>query len=147
MAHPSVNAGVQTDPLCPSHSPAGKQWLEDFRSQCPQAQPDFYALHWYDVKYEDFQTYVLDFATTFQKPLWVTEYACQNFNGGAQCETEYVRQDFFAGTTEWMNSRPEVARHSAFGAMLDLQGVNTANALMDGNGFLTELGSRYAAAY
>lgn len=47
-------------------------------------------LHWYDVKAEDFQKYVLDFATTFGKPIWVTEYACQNFNGGAQCSSDYM---------------------------------------------------------
>jgi hypothetical protein len=107
--------GIRLGSAAPDSAPSGKQWLIDFNNVCPDAQPDFCSLplsillsptkeaerltqkvvradvlHWYDVKAEDFQKYVLDFATTFGKPIWVTEYACQNFNGGAQCSSDYM---------------------------------------------------------
>lgn len=139
--------GIQLGSASPDGAPSGKQWLIDFEKICPQNHADFITLHWYDVTYEAFQAYVLDFAHTFGRPLWVTEYACQNFNGGAQCDWNYVQNEFFEGTTGWMNGRSEVARYAAFGVMQDMQGVNNANQLMGGGGSLTSYGAKYAQSY
>jgi hypothetical protein len=42
-------------------------------------------VHWYDVTVEGFQQYVEKFHQETGIDIWITEYACQNFNGGAQC--------------------------------------------------------------
>ena len=53
----------------------------------------------------------------------------------------------FDGTTKWMNGRSEVERYAAFGAMQDMQGVNTANQLMSAGGGLTSYGAKFAQSY
>lgn len=52
--------------------------------------------------------------------------------------------DFFTGSTAWLAGASEVERFSAFGTMQDLQGVNTANSLMNADGSPNSLGWRYA---
>lgn len=46
----------------------------------------FLPIHWYDVDIKNFQDYVQNFRDQTGHNIWVTEYACQNFNGGAQCD-------------------------------------------------------------
>jgi hypothetical protein len=36
----------------------------------------------------------------------------QNFNGGAQCNKDFITGEFFEQTTGWMNKNPRVARYS-----------------------------------
>lgn len=53
-------------------------------------QLDYVCVHWYDVKAADFKTYVENWHTTFGKDIFITEFAPQNFNGGAQPTTDDV---------------------------------------------------------
>jgi hypothetical protein len=58
-------------------------------------EPSFVPVHWYDTTPENFQAYVQNFHAQTGLDIWITEYACQNFNGGSQCsnaESEYYRQ-------------------------------------------------------
>ena len=48
----------------------------------------FLPLHWYDVSVDGFKQYVQNFHDKTGHNIWVTEYACQNFNGGAQCSDD-----------------------------------------------------------
>jgi len=45
-------------------------------------------VHWYDVTPENFQQYVENFHSQTGLDIWVTEYACQNFNNGPQCSND-----------------------------------------------------------
>ncbi|KAL4241257.1 hypothetical protein ABKN59_000250 [Abortiporus biennis] len=60
------------------------------------------------------------------RPLWVTEWACQNYN---QVDQQY-----------W------VERYAWFGAMEDMQGVNQDDALIDTHGNIDTLGNQYISA-
>ncbi|KAF9073614.1 glycosyl hydrolase catalytic core-domain-containing protein [Rhodocollybia butyracea] len=140
---PLKSQGVQLGSPAPSSAPAGKTWIQDFLTACNgSCTVDFIALHWYDINATAFIEYLEDFHNTFQRPLWVTEWACQNYNGGPQCS--YDDTVLFLNTTQsYMDSSDFVERYSYFGAMQNLQGVNADNALMNPNGKITALGEQY----
>jgi len=71
-----------------------------------------------------FEAYLESFYAAFQRPLWVTEWACQNNNNAsAQCSEDYIAQ-FMNQTQDYMDKSPFVERYAWFGAMENLQGVN-----------------------
>jgi hypothetical protein len=86
-------------------------------------------LDWYDVNATAFQAYLDLFHSTFQRPLWITEWACQNYNNAsAQCsESDIVR--FLNQTQDFMDKSLFVERYAWFGAMENLQGVNPVGGL------------------
>jgi hypothetical protein len=113
--------------------------------------PYFTRLHfksdWYDVNATAFQAYLELFYTTFQRPLWVTEWACQNYNdANAQCSASDIVW-FLNQTQEFMDQSPYVERYAWFGAMENLYGVNPADALMDSSGKINDLGKQYIGLY
>ncbi|KAF8609289.1 hypothetical protein BDV93DRAFT_484764 [Ceratobasidium sp. AG-I] len=124
-------------------APSGKKWVQDMLTACNGGCTfDYVGLHWYDVSIDAFKAYVTDFHTTFGKPIIVSEYACQNFNGGAQCtkdETWNLHQTMVA----WFKQTDWVAMYAPFGFMHEMQGVNDFNQLMASNGNPTDLGYWY----
>lgn len=137
--------GVRLGSPAISSAPAGKTWLQDFFTVCAgNCTVDFIALNWYGVNATQFIQYLYDLHGTFQKPLWVTEWACQNYvNVQQQCsENEIVH--FMNETQSFMDGADFVERYAWFGAMKQLpQGVNPDNALMDTNGDINALGRQY----
>ena len=70
--------GIMLGSPAPSSSPKGKQWLLDWMSACGGGcTVDFIAVHYYDINSTGFMEYLTDYHNTFQKPVWVTEWACQ----------------------------------------------------------------------
>ena len=70
--------GILLGSPAPSSAPSGKIWLQDFLTACNGGcTVDFIALHWYAVNSTEFIRYLQDFHDTFQRPIWVTEWACQ----------------------------------------------------------------------
>ncbi|EGO26014.1 hypothetical protein SERLADRAFT_466941 [Serpula lacrymans var. lacrymans S7.9] len=139
--------GVRLGSPAPSSAPSGKTWIQDFLTACEGGCTlDFIALHWYDVNATTFEAYLSDFHDTFQLPIWVTEWACQNFNDvNAQCSYEDIVA-FMNATQGFMDASEFVERYAWFGAMKNLQGVNQDDALMDGNGRIDNLGEQYIGA-
>ncbi|KAI0793109.1 glycosyl hydrolase catalytic core-domain-containing protein [Irpex lacteus] len=130
----------------PSSNPNGVTWMQDFLNACNGGcTVDFIAIHYYDVNATDFQRYVQQYHTTFNLPIWVTEWACQNFNNGPQCSPEDIQQ-FMSQTQSFMDATDYVERYAWFGAFKDLQGVNPEDALMDTQGRITELGRQYVGS-
>jgi hypothetical protein len=134
---PLKQHGYKTVSPATTSAPDGKTWMQSFFSN--GCDSDVVALHWYDVDPNAFIAYVTDFHNTFGKPIWVTEFACQNFNGGAQCTNDQTVA-FFTQVTSWMDSQDFVEYYFPFGAMHDMQGVNPTNQLMAPDGGLTDLG-------
>ncbi|KIJ68082.1 glycoside hydrolase family 128 protein [Hydnomerulius pinastri MD-312] len=136
--------GVRLGSPAPSSAPSGKTWLLDFLTECQGGcTMDFIALHWYDVNATTFESYLKDFHDTFQRPLWVTEWACQNYNNAdAQFSYEDIVQ-FVNQTQGFMDNTDYVERYAWFGAMENLQGVNPDDALMDKSGTINALGKQY----
>ena len=142
--------GVRLGSPAPSSAPSGLTWLQDFLTSCAGGcTVDFIALRlhltlifscmiietdihlepdYYDVNATEFQTYLENFHTTFQRPLWITEWACQNYNNvNAQC-SENDTTNFLGQTQAFMDQAPFVERYAWFGAMENLQGVNPVGA-------------------
>ncbi|KAH9938450.1 glycosyl hydrolase catalytic core-domain-containing protein [Fomitopsis serialis] len=144
---PLRSQGVLLGSPAPTSAPEGKQWLLDWLDACNGGcTVDFVALHWYDINSTAFITYLEDFHNTFQRPLWITEWACQNFNAAdEQCSLQNV-VDFLNATQSFMDSTAWVERYAWFGAMESLQGVNQDDALMDSSGRINTLGEQYIGA-
>ncbi|KZP34401.1 glycoside hydrolase family 128 protein [Athelia psychrophila] len=139
--------GVRLGSPAPSSAPAGLTWIQDFLAACNGGcTVDFIVLHWYDVNATAFQEYLETFHSTFQLPLWVTEWACQNYNDvNAQCSQQDILS-FMNQTQGFMDASSFVERYSWFGAMENLQGVNPDDALMDTSGKINDLGEQYIGA-
>ncbi len=86
--------GIRLGSPAPSGNPNGKKWLQDWLVACNGGcNPDFMAIRrqsldhfyseadcytdWYDVNATQFEEYVNEYYALFQKPIWVTEWACQ----------------------------------------------------------------------
>lgn len=70
--------GLYLGSPAPSSAPSGKTWLLQWLDACGGGcTVDFIALHWYDINSTAFIQYLQDFHDTFQRPIWVTEWACQ----------------------------------------------------------------------
>ncbi|KIM72213.1 glycoside hydrolase family 128 protein [Piloderma croceum F 1598] len=144
---PLRQQGVRLGSPAPSSAPSGLTWLQDFLASCAGGcTVDFIALHWYDVNATAFQVYLENFHATFQLPLWVTEWTCQNYNNvNAQCSLSDI-VEFMNQTQLFMDQSTFVERYAWFGAMENLQGVNPADALMDTSGKINNLGKQYIGA-
>ncbi|TFK76087.1 hypothetical protein BDN72DRAFT_831533 [Pluteus cervinus] len=129
-------------PAC-TNAPSGIDWQHQFLAACSGCRVDFMAFHFYDKDPQAMITYMQQFYGEFNgRPLWATEFACQNFAGDDQCSTGDV-WNFMQTVTGWMDSSPTVDRYFAFGAMYDMYNVNPDNQLLGGNGAPTDLGYYY----
>ncbi|QRW20133.1 glycoside hydrolase family 128 protein [Rhizoctonia solani] len=121
-----------------------KQWLIDFAAACePYGGCTMTSwLHWYGINATKVHD-LYDMHTTFpDKPIWLTEFACHNFQEGEpQCT--YADTTAFMNTTqEWLDQQDWVHRYAWFGAMKKPV-INNVNALMDASGTINDLGKQY----
>ncbi|KAJ7130848.1 glycosyl hydrolase catalytic core-domain-containing protein [Mycena crocata] len=129
----------------PSSAPSGKSWIQDFLTACNGGcSIDFIALHYYGVNATKFIGYLTDFHDTFQRPIWVTEWACQNFNNGPQCSAADVAA-FLNETQTFMDSNDWVERYAWYGVTREIS-INPDDAMMDGIGKINDLGKQYIGA-
>jgi hypothetical protein len=56
-------------------------WLEQFMELCAKCRIDAIALHWYGCDVNALAAYLDKRASQFNKPLWLTEWACPNWAG------------------------------------------------------------------
>ncbi|KAJ7072034.1 glycosyl hydrolase catalytic core-domain-containing protein [Mycena amicta] len=138
--------GIRLGSPAPSSAPSGKTWIQEFLAACAGGcTVDFIALHWYDVNATKFIDYLTDFHDTFQLPIWVTEWACQNFNNGPQCTAADVSL-LLNQTQSFMDAQDWVERYAWYGALRNLGGVNTLDAMLTSDGKITDLGQQYIGA-
>ncbi|KAG8966754.1 hypothetical protein FRC03_011395 [Tulasnella sp. 419] len=122
-----------------------KQWLTDFMNACATlggCTIDFLALHWYGKNGTQFISYMENMYQIFQKDIWVTEFACQEFGiNETQCTSDEAVK-FMETTQAWLDSAPYIKRYAWFGAMKDPV-INHVNAIMDPTGAINNLGLQY----
>ncbi|CCU98538.1 unnamed protein product [Malassezia sympodialis ATCC 42132] len=113
-----------------TNAPSGKKWMNNFRQQCSDVWDsiDAMSVHYYDTNVTAFKEYVQDWHETYDKPIWVTEYACQNFNGGQQC-SDLETFLFHKEMSSWFDQQSFVEAYAPFGVMQQMQGVNPNNQL------------------
>ncbi|KAH0587346.1 hypothetical protein J132_09512 [Termitomyces sp. J132] len=126
----------------PTNAPSGKTWLQEFFSACGGCTFDGLAVHFYGTDPQAFIDYLTEMHNAFGLPIWVTEYACQNFGGGAQCDEGQV-WNWMKTTKTFMDNTSWVTAYFAFGAMYDMGNVNPLNQLLGSNGQPTSLGWYY----
>ncbi|KAJ3778397.1 glycosyl hydrolase catalytic core-domain-containing protein [Lentinula raphanica] len=135
--------GYQVGSAATSSNPNGKTWTQDFFNACNGGcNPDFMAVHWYDISSDGFKSYVEDWHNTFNRTIWVTEFAYQDFNGNDQGDLGTI-QGFMGDVTSWMDQQDYVEYYCWFGAMLDMQNVNPLNTLMNPDGSPSSLGEQF----
>jgi len=138
-------SSVRLGSPAPSNAESGKVWIQDFIGNCTGGCTlDFIALHWYYINATSFIDYLTDFHDTFQKPIWVTEWACENFaDSKAQCSDAEIAT-FMNETQSFMDNTDWVERYAWFGAFRTMPSdVNPALALLDKDGKITPLGKQY----
>ncbi|OCF36500.1 hypothetical protein I316_01749 [Kwoniella heveanensis BCC8398] len=141
--------GIRLGGPAVTNAPSGHDWIQAFQTACAaqghsaaDCAFDFLPVHYYDTDVTRFQEYVTKFHDDFGLNIWVTEYACQDFNGGPQCSDQDT-WNFHTAMAGWFDQQSWVERYSPFGVMKDMQGVNQANALMNPDGSITSLGGWY----
>ncbi|PFH52876.1 glycoside hydrolase family 128 protein [Amanita thiersii Skay4041] len=131
-------------PAC-TNAPSGKQWIHDFLGACQGCRVDAIAVHFYGTSAEELIAYLQDFHATFNKDIWVTEFACQDFSGRTSCSRDDVFK-FMATAKGFMDNTPWVKKYFAFGVlgvMHDMYNVNPVNQLLGSNNQPTDLGWLY----
>lgn len=141
---PQGDKGIKLSSPCTTSAPNGLDWMKQFYSECPDCGSDTISIHYYDTTVDGFETYAELWHDTFGKDLLLSEFACQNFNGGDQPSIDQIWV-FAEGVVGFVESTSWMDGHAPFGFMDSLYNVNSGNALFDGNNGLTDLGKYYAS--
>jgi len=145
----------------PTNGPDGEAWLKQFVNGCKGCKIDGIATHFYGTDAERLIAHIKKYRETFKRQIWLTEFACQNFSGGAQCSKDQVRA-FMKRTTQYMDQQSWVSLYCWFGAyffsrsfehvlklflgsLLEdaMYNVNRANQLANGDSTPNALGRLY----
>jgi len=136
---PLKNQGYRLIAPATSSAPSGKKWMIDFFAACDGCTFHGIGAHYYDVSADGLIKYITDFWNTFHLPVLLTEFACQNFNGGPQCTKDEIF-GFMSAVAKFCDSTSWVDSYFPFGAMHQMQGVNPLDSLMLSSGQPTDLG-------
>lgn len=111
-------------------------WLTKFFSACTNCRVDYIAAHWYACTKEALQSYLNDYHSRWDKPIWLTEFACLDDATITEAKEEAYMKDAVA----ILEADPKVYRYSWFTGRFDQQ---HAIDLLAGSGVLTPLGKQY----
>ncbi|KIP12830.1 glycoside hydrolase family 128 protein [Phlebiopsis gigantea 11061_1 CR5-6] len=121
-------------------STRGETWMDNFLAACNGGCTFTHnALHFYDTDPQALITYVQHWHNKYGKPIVLTEFACQNFGGGAQADSGQVWA-FYKTVIPWLMSQDYVTAFFPFGFLEDMGNVNPLNQMLKG-GQLTDLGN------
>jgi len=128
-------------------SPAGLQWLDDFVAGCSGCTIDFLAFHWYGTDAQDFINTAEGIHSRHPSfPIWVTEWACEDYSGkNQQCDPGQISA-FMKTTQAWLDSTSYIERYAWFGAITDWEyagSFNQENGLIAGSKQPSSLGWQY----
>ncbi|WWC94959.1 hypothetical protein V866_001811 [Kwoniella sp. B9012] len=118
------------------------KWFTPWVTACGgQCRYDFVPIHFYGVVVEDLFEYIKSFPAG-GKPIWVTEFDCQDFSTGEVCD-EKKQTDFMDRAIAWFEGEGSayVERWAWFGALPKFS--ETTFGLLDKGGALNDFGSHY----
>lgn len=154
QADMTVSAGVKMwdEEICPyskgkllvspstNQAPSGDAWIKSWLPQV-KCQPDVIAVHWYGLDSAAMIAQLKQWNTDYNKPLWITEFACQDYSGKNQpCKNPMAfMKDIvaFCEATSWVHG------YFAFGLKEKLGHLDPANRLMNSEGAITDLGKAF----
>lgn len=82
--HPLAQKGTKILTPAVTSGQKGFDWMTEFMGKCSTCNFAGQALHWYDVEYKAAIEHFKKHHSAFGLPIYCTEIAFQNFNGGAQ---------------------------------------------------------------
>ena len=137
--------GFQLGSPSMSSDPKGKAWLQEFFAALGGSDGiDFVVVHWYGTDMSQLAGYLGDMHSTFQKPLWLTEFAYTSMRTEAPAEISQV-EDFMKQTIPFLDGCDFVERYAYFGAMKSVgDWVGEANCLHKEGASLTAVGKLYS---
>ncbi|MFT3765926.1 MAG: glycoside hydrolase family protein [Minicystis sp.] len=120
------------------------KYLDDFFAACEGCRVDYIGIHIYTACQGDgtnkarwLINHIETYKMRFQKPIWLTEFACDNAGSLAE------QKAFMIDALDYLENEPRIARYAWFSGRAD----NVANAsLLGDDGALTELGQAYVGA-
>jgi hypothetical protein len=116
-------------------------WLNQFLAACPNCEVDYIAFHWYACSLSALQNTV-NLYKQFNKPLWLTEFACMDDATAAADAT--TQMAYMQQAVAYLESEPTIARYAWFTGRWTA--TNAAVALLGADGQLTSLGQTYVSA-
>ncbi|KAI9574161.1 hypothetical protein HD554DRAFT_4104 [Boletus coccyginus] len=129
-------------PAC-SNDQAGLDWMKAFVEGCTDCTIDAIAFHFYGTDPRAFVEYATTLHEAYNKPIWITEFADQNFSGdGGQASMSDIYA-FQSAAVEFVENTSWIEAAFPFGVMQDLQGVNEGNSLLTADGWPTSLAYNY----
>lgn len=119
-----------------------QQFLAGIRAQ--GSDVDFLCIHWYGPDLGGFYDYI--WSTRHQldanKPVWITEFACTNWNEGAPLPLDHV-ENFARESVKYLDTLDWVERYCWFGPFRKMGTVGVNARMYDDEGKLTSLGKGY----
>lgn len=134
LVSPAVNfCGDVKNMTGPCHDNDPVHYLQDFFAACSGCKVDYVAVHWYNCDLASLKWY-LDQFTQFDKPIWLTEFACAvGDDTSLAAQEKYMRE-----AIPYLEGRADVFRYSWFSA----DPIPNAR-LLDENGAPNALGKIY----
>jgi len=125
-------------------SSTGIQWFRDFFAGCggnDKCGVNILNIHIYVSSTDTFISQVEQYYKEFGLPIWVSEYACQDFSGqNKQCSTDQI-WNFYKTMGAWFAKTDYVYAHFPFGFLSNMQNVNQGDQLIGSNGLPNALGN------
>jgi hypothetical protein len=115
-------------------------WLDKFFAACPGCKIDYIAMHWYACDKSALTWYLGQFESKYDKPLWLTEFACLDDPGDHSAAGQAA---YLSDALTILENDPRVFRYAWFtGRSMNIPAV----ALLGADGQLTPLGKQYVTA-
>jgi hypothetical protein len=115
-------------------------WFTDFFGNCTNCKVDFLTSHIYTCDINQFTTFLTNLKK-FNKPIWLTEFACP-----AAGQPIDVEINFMKAALQFLDNEPSIQRYSWFGTRLDPKDGwlgPQVDLLDDSKCALTQLGELY----
>ncbi|KAH8834088.1 glycosyl hydrolase catalytic core-domain-containing protein [Flagelloscypha sp. PMI_526] len=119
----------------------GFDWMQDFMKKCSGCKFAGQALHWYDISADNAIAHFKKHHDAFGLPIYITEMAFNNFNGGRQLSVGEAKSEM-AKFNEWAKGEGSsfIKVVMYFGFQDDMVNVSQNLKLIDGSGKPNDLG-------
>jgi hypothetical protein len=135
-------------PSC-ANGPSALEWYDEFKRTAPDVWNAMEAtnVHFYGTDANKAIEWITLFYTRYNKPVWVTEFACHSFSGKGSCNKSqaeaYMKKIIaFCKSTSWCKA------YFLYGSYVNSRaGVSSSNAMFSNpSGTLTSLGKTYVSS-